>query len=150
MPLDLRKKNIQISQVSNFCYLTSASAGYSFNESGLPSGLLNSQPAPIMTECHSFLTFLNLVVCPNVSVSLKNKIKKVQQISNFNSNQNINLQLALCIFLNLNIKAVSVYIRWIIWNCLPFESTPVHPRFLCGVCVAHLFVFFFVLSYYVS
>jgi L-cystine uptake protein TcyP (sodium:dicarboxylate symporter family) len=49
-----------------------------------------------MTECHSFLTFLNLVVCPNVSVSLKNKIKKIQQISNFNSNQNINLQLALC------------------------------------------------------
>jgi hypothetical protein len=51
---------------------------------------------------------------------------------------------------NRNIKAVSVYIRWIIWNCLPFESTSVHPRFLCGVCVAHLFVFFFVLSYYVS
>ena len=95
-----------------------------------------------MTECHSFLTFLNLVVCPNVSVSQKNKIKKIQQISNFNSNQNINLQLALCIFLNLNIKAVSVYIRWIIWNYLSFESTPVHPRFLCGVCVAHLFVFF--------
>ena len=29
-----------------------------------------------MTECHSSLTFLNLVVCLNVSVSQKNKNKK--------------------------------------------------------------------------
>jgi hypothetical protein len=95
MPLDLPKEK-PISQVSGFGYLTSASAGYSFNESGLPSGLLNSQPAPIMTECHSFLTFLNLVVCPNVSVSLKNKIKKIQQISkNKHQNKNANKTCAL-------------------------------------------------------